>query len=174
MRAVRADFASAARPSPLAWLVAALLLGIAAWFSHGAWLAEQQLRQARDELAAQRQAAASRSLAEPHAPPPYERSAQQMLRERTARWPEALRIIEAADVPTVAITNLAFEADDGAIHVQVTAGSAVRLLDWIEAIGSDAGDAPGALRWSLVQVRRDDASGVLTAMVRGAAASGSR
>lgn len=158
MKRVRADFAPRRRPSRALWLALAVLAAGA--FTAVAFVAYRfeelaQQRAALESAAAERRVAATVVPTKPPAPPPYERSAREMLAEHRMAWPQVLTALEATALVGVTPMSVEMAASDGVARVEVSFTDHARLLEYLEALNAGQGD----LRWVLVQAQTQPAGG---------------
>lgn len=88
-----------------------------------------------------------------HPIPPYDTSARQFLRERSAGWASMLRTLESGATIGVTPTALEFNATDGVARVELNYVDSTELLDYLGRINGGVAPGPGLTRWTLVQTQ---------------------
>ena len=154
MRRVRAQFNPPYRPSRRT-MMGLLVLGIAGTASVGNAVWQRHRESVLVRELAELEEAGRRPPPRPAVlpPPPYQLSAEQMLRERAAPWAPMLRTLESGAVLGVTPTRVDFNAADGSAHVELEYTDPAALFDYLERINEGA--PPGQIggRWLLVQTR---------------------
>jgi hypothetical protein len=154
MKRIGAQFRTPWRPGPgqLATLtVVAALAGIAI----GGIVWEQRrvvaLRTKVEQLA---EAVAAGTLpSAPRPTPPYDASARQFLRERSAGWAPMLRTLESGAMIGVTPSSVEFNAADGVARVTLNYADSTALLDYLGRINEGVSPGEGLARWTLVETR---------------------
>lgn len=88
-------------------------------------------------------------------PPVYALSAQEMLRQQSFAWPDALRALEAVAMVGVTPSVVELSASEGAARVELVVSDPTALADYIAQLnaGMDAAE-PNLWRWDLQQLQR--------------------
>ena len=84
---------------------------------------------------------------------PYDASARQFLRERSAGWAPMLRTLESGSMIGVTPTAVEFNARDGVAQVQLNYVDATALLDYLNSINDGVSPGQGTPRWTLIESR---------------------
>jgi hypothetical protein len=89
--------------------------------------------------------------------PPYDASARQLLRERSAGWAPMLRTLENGAMIGVTPTSVEFNARDGVAQVQLNYVDTNALLDYLNSINDGVSPGQGTPRWTLIESREQAA-----------------
>lgn len=176
MKPVAAEFKPVSQPGRLAWgfVCCCALVALAsvahAWDRHQQLLAEQARR---SEMLVGHEVA-QRGSEVPPQPKPYERSAREMLKERSLPWPEALVAMENVAMPGVSPRTFEANASDGAVRIEVLASDLSKVLAYLDALNAGTGHRPDDLRWSLQEARVDPTANAVVAVIVGRRAPGER
>jgi hypothetical protein len=154
MKAVSADFSSPPQPPRWAWALLVLALAAAGALAVSAWQARQALGQA--QMAQQQRVEAALADAKagepvPQAAPAYEASALQFLAERSAPWPQALRVLENVQVPGVQVQALDHGSADQLVRVEVTAPGHAAAVEFLMALNAGVEGRCGDVQWVLAR-----------------------
>lgn len=157
MKRVRADFVPRRGPGRVLWVALGALAAVA--LSAVVLVAYRfgefgQQRAGLERAMAERRAVPA-AVPKPPAPPPYERSAREMLAEHRLAWPQVLTVLEATTLVGVTPVSVEMAASDGVARVEVSFTDHARLLEYLEALNAGQGD----LRWMLVQAQTQTAGG---------------
>ena len=169
MKAISANLLRASGPPPALWAIAGLAFLASSLLL--IWVREQQadVRTARDAL---EKATAGQSGAPPLpvrylSVPSYERSAREMLKERSLQWSQALTALEATRLDGV--TPRAFDASaaTGAVRIEVVAMSHEKVLAYVDALNAGVGTDGDSLYWGLQQTQAEAATRFVIATITG-------
>lgn len=169
MKSVSVELLAARRPTPALWVVAGIALLVAASMAFWAWRQQQATSAARAAL----QLALATQAADQ--PPPvlvlrkngYERSAREMLLERSLPWPEALTALEATAMVGATPRAVDANASDGTVRVEVIAASHSRLLAYVDALNAGGGVDGDTVHWALQQTQSDPANNGVVSIIVG-------
>jgi hypothetical protein len=170
MKAVAADFKPASQPGWLLWMVTAVCVVAALASTYTVWQHKQKLSQLQSEFKAKQAQRDAQAAPVPQLaiePKPYERSAREMLAERSAPWPDALAALEAAAQIGVTPKSVEFNATDGAVRVELVVVDPTRLLKYIDSLNAGVDKGSGELRWRLQQTQLEPSTNTTTAVIVG-------
>ena len=89
----------------------------------------------------------------PRPTPPYDASARQFLRERSAGWAPMLRTLESGSMIGVTPTAVEFSAVDGVARVELNYVDSTALLDYLGRINEGVSQGQEMSRWTLTETR---------------------
>lgn len=158
MKTLDVDFMVRPRPGRWLWryvaLQALLALGLVCWT---VWLqrlvadAQSEAEQARAHASAMQ---TPRPETGPAPAPPYQASAETFLKAAQANWPEALRSLESAAMPSVVIKSLDYDGNAMAFRIEVTLEQPGLLPEYLLALHAGEDVASSRTLWSVQWVRR--------------------
>lgn len=156
MRPLNIDFVPRRRPAPWMWrAVASLgalavgLLGMAVYEKAQTDRIEAEIERCRAEPVAPILAASSVAM------PAYDRSARQMMAERLAAWPAALRALEVTQAPGVQVVGVDISATEQRIRVDVLYEDLGNLLGYV----ADLNQGESTQRWKLDRANTSERQG---------------
>jgi hypothetical protein len=153
VKPIEPEFVPASVPGRWHWAVAALLLASAGAAAIHAIQHHKALEQARAELAAQQNHAGAPAPAPPPKAPAYERNAQDMLRERSHLWPQALTALENVAMEGVRVKGIDLQSGGQGLQVTVWAQDHPKLLTYLEALNAGQTQGRDAVAWSIEQTQ---------------------
>jgi hypothetical protein len=108
----------------------------------------------------------------PRVIPPYEASARQFLRERSAGWAPMFRTLENASMIGVTPSAVEFDAADGTARAELNYSDSAALFDYLGRLNEGVAPAAGVARWSLIQTRAQPGGSAGNNGIAGAMTSG--
>jgi len=154
MKAVPADFSPPSRPPLWAWALllavgaAACALLLNAWQTRRALVEAQRTHEAHQAAAL---ADASRPEPPPAPPPVYDASARQFLGERSAAWPQALRVLENVQITGIQVQSFDVGSADRLVRVEVTAPGHAAAMEYLSALNEGVQGHSGDIQWVLTR-----------------------
>lgn len=169
MKAISANLLRANWPTPALRAIAGMALLTSSLLL--LWAREQQ-ELVRTARAAMEKATASQSEASPllfrhQSTPSYERSARELLKERSLSWSQGLAALEATRLDGVIPRAFDASAATGAMRIEVVAVSHEKLLAYVDALNAGVGMDGGSLYWGLQQSQVEPATKFMIATITG-------
>ena len=149
MKAIVADFRTRRPPPRSAWLLLGLLVAMAGVALVGALWQRNEVRRLQQQLTALSAPRAPATAPVQSKPPPYQASAEEMLREASSQWPAALTALETIKVPGIRVIAVDIAPAEMQMQVEVQFEEYSALLKYVEDL--NAGEP--ARRWTLLRAQ---------------------
>ena len=155
------------RPTPTLWVVVGTILLASSLLFFWAMGQQESLRIARAELEeASIQSQTPQLPLEHQSIPVYARSAQEMLKERSLPWSQALTALESTTLDGVALGLFDASTATGTVRIEVFATDNERVLAYVEALNEVVAVDGGSILWRLQSTQQDPRTlGVMAVLV---------